>query len=58
VTRVQVIADDGFVALTERVSAEVLDDEQFRGRLAERIAWAAADAEEHADEDDGAVPPG
>ena len=46
-TRVQVVADDGYVALEERVTAEVLDEEYFRGRLAERIAWAAADARDH-----------
>jgi hypothetical protein len=49
VARVQVVADDGYVALTERVSAEVLDEEHFRGCLAERIAWAAADADAHED---------
>ena len=48
-TRVQVVADDGYVALTERVSADVLDEEHFRGCLAERIAWAAADADAHED---------
>ena len=48
-TRVQVVADDGYVALTERVSADVLNQEHFRGCLAERIAWAAADADQHAD---------
>lgn len=47
--RVQVVADDGFVALAERVSAEVLHDEHFRERLAERIAWAAEDADAHKD---------
>ena len=46
-TRVQVVADDGYVALEERVTAEVLDEEHFRGLLAERIAWAAADAQDH-----------
>ena len=45
--RVQVIADDGYVALTERISAEVLHDEHFRETLAERVEWAAADAEAH-----------
>ena len=47
--RVQVVADDGYVALTERVSADVLHEEHFRGCLAERIAWAAADADAHQD---------
>ena len=48
-TRVQVVADDGYVALEERVTAEVLDEEYFRECLAERIAWAAADADAHKD---------
>jgi hypothetical protein len=55
VARVQVVADDGYVALTERVSAQVLDEEHFRGCLAERIAWAAADADAH---EDGEPPKG
>jgi hypothetical protein len=59
VTRVQVVADDGYVALTERVTAEVLNQEHFRDCLAERIAWAAADADQHEDTDlDDTVPPG
>jgi hypothetical protein len=57
VAQIQVVADDGYVALTERVSAEVLNQEHFRGCLAERIAWAAADADAHkktaAEPDDG-----
>jgi hypothetical protein len=57
VTRVQVIADDGFGTLTEFVSADVLDDEHFRGCLAERIAWAAKDADRRESET-GVDPPG
>lgn len=56
VARVQVVADDGYVALTERVSAEVLDEEYFRGCLAERIAWAAADADAHKVDDGSPAP--
>lgn len=46
VARVQVLADDGFVTLAERVSLAELDQEHFRNCLAERIQWAAADAAE------------
>lgn len=43
---VQVTADDGRVTLAERVDSSNLEAEHFRACLAERIAWAAADAEE------------
>jgi hypothetical protein len=44
--KVQVLTDDGRVTLLERVDATVLEEEHFRNCLAERIAWAAADAED------------
>ncbi|MBI5103468.1 MAG: hypothetical protein HZB46_00500 [Solirubrobacterales bacterium] len=47
--RVRVIADDGWVALDERVGPEDFDGEVFRRHLAERLAWAVGDAEEHAE---------
>jgi hypothetical protein len=43
---VQVVADDGRVTLLERLNATNLDEEHFRRCLAERIAWAAHDAED------------
>jgi hypothetical protein len=49
--RVQVVADDGHVTLTERVTPETLHEEHFRIRLAERIEWATADAAEHDQEE-------
>jgi hypothetical protein len=55
--KVQVVADDGRVTLLERVNAGNLEEEHFRNCLAERIAWAAADAEEQ-EETPGAAPEG
>ena len=43
--KVQVVSDDGHTTLLERVTTEDLEGEHFRARLAERIAWATADAE-------------
>lgn len=46
--RVRVVAEDGWVALDERVSASDFDSDVFRRHLAERLAWAVGDAEAHA----------
>lgn len=46
--RVRVVADDGWIALDERLTRPDFDSEVFRRHLAERLAWAVADAEEHA----------
>jgi hypothetical protein len=43
--KVQVSSDDGRVMMLEWVSAATLEEEHFRNCLAERIAWAASDAE-------------
>jgi hypothetical protein len=45
--RVRITADDGWVALDERVRAEHFDSDHFRRCIAERLAWATADAERH-----------
>ena len=44
-TRVHVIAEDGWVALDELVSPEQLTGEEYRKLLAERILWATEDVE-------------
>lgn len=46
--RVRVVADDGWVALDERVASSDFDSDLFRCHLAERLAWATGDAEAHA----------
>jgi hypothetical protein len=46
--RVKLIGDDGWVALDERITQADLEDEHLRRQLAERLEWAAADAEHHA----------
>jgi hypothetical protein len=56
--KVQVVADDGRVTLLERVNAGNLEAEHFRNCLAERIAWAAADAEEQEESPGDAAPEG
>ena len=56
--RVQVVADNGHITLTERVDPQALHEEHFRICLAERIEWAAVDAAEHDHEelDEAATP--
>ena len=49
--RIQVVADDGHVTLTERVDAQALRQEHFRTCLAERIEWATADAAQHEEDE-------
>jgi hypothetical protein len=46
--RVHILADDGWVALDERIAASDFDSDVFRHHLAERLAWAVGDAEAHA----------
>lgn len=46
--RVQVIADDGWLALDEHVSASKVTSELYRRQLGERIGWAVVDAEARA----------
>ena len=46
--RIHVIADDGRLALDERVHPEDLSSAHFRRCLMERIDWAVADAQEMA----------
>jgi hypothetical protein len=48
--RVQVIADDGWVALDEYANPAQVVPDHARHCLADRIAWAVSDAESHADE--------
>jgi hypothetical protein len=48
--RVKLIGDDGWVALDERITQADLEDEHLRRQLAERLEWAAADAEDRAPE--------
>ena len=44
-TRVHVVAEDGWVALDELVLPEQLTGEDYRKLLAERILWAVEDVE-------------
>ena len=46
--RVQVIADDGWVALDELVFEAQLEGDHARRCLADRILWAIRDADAHA----------
>ena len=46
--RIHVIADDGRLALDERIHPGDLSSEHFRRCLMERIDWAVADAQEMA----------
>jgi hypothetical protein len=48
VPRIHVIADDGRLALDERLCPEDLSSAHFRRCLMERIDWAVADAQEMA----------
>jgi hypothetical protein len=50
--RVQVIADDGWVALDEYANPAQVVPDHARMCLADRIAWAVTDAESHPDESD------
>jgi hypothetical protein len=45
VPRIRLIADDGWTALEERVCAADFETDHFRTQLAQRLAWAAMDAE-------------
>lgn len=54
--RVMVVADDGWVALDELVRTHDFGSELFRRHLAERLAWAVADAE--AEPEDRPAPAG
>jgi hypothetical protein len=47
--RVQVIADDGWVALDEYANPAQVVPDHARHCLADRIAWAVTDAESHSD---------
>ena len=44
--RIHIIADDGRLALDERICHEDLSSAHFRRCLMERIEWAVADAQE------------
>jgi len=48
--RVQVLADDGWVALDELATPHQLDSEHYRRCLADRIHWAVGDAQRRATE--------
>jgi hypothetical protein len=48
-TRVRVIAADGWVALDESAGPEQLASDHYRRCLADRLAWAVADAESRSD---------
>jgi hypothetical protein len=43
--RVMVTSDDGSVVLDERIRADDFTSEHFRRCLADRLGWAAQDAE-------------
>lgn len=47
--RIQVIADDGWVALDEHACNAQVASNHYRQQLAERLAWAVRDAESHCD---------
>lgn len=44
VARIRVIADDGWIALDERITADDFASEHFRRHLMDRLGWAAGDA--------------
>jgi hypothetical protein len=48
-TRVRVIADDGWVALDESAGPDQLSCDHYRRCLADRLAWAVADAQTRAE---------
>ena len=45
--KVQVVADDGEVMFVERVQAADFAADHFKENFAERIGWAAEDAQVH-----------
>lgn len=45
--RIQVIADDGWVALDEHACSAQVASHHYQQQLAERLAWAVLDAESH-----------
>lgn len=44
-SRIRVVAEDGWLALDEHISADQAADEHYRRCLADRICWAVHDAE-------------
>lgn len=44
-SRIRVVADDGWLALDEHIGADQAADEHYRRCLADRIWWAVQDAE-------------
>lgn len=44
-SRIRVVADDGWLALDEHIGADQAADEHYRRCLADRVWWAVQDAE-------------